>query len=114
MSKPDYQRIQALEAELLGEQPKPVGEFSGYLVLVDSTEREASDRVPVSFSFSIVSAGRLELKINGGPVTLIPTRWGSLRAVAVFGENDANQMPVCTPDVLRVLRPGDTFVVTPY
>jgi hypothetical protein len=115
--KPDYQRIKALELSELGvSEPKAVAELPGYVVLMDSKDREASDRVPVTFTVGAPRQGgvgelKLDIRINGGPIELIPTRFGMVRAMAVF--DDGGTMPACSPDWLHLISPGDTYQINP-
>lgn len=118
MSKPDYPKIAAMERALgiSDPAPPPIGEMTGYVVLMDSQDREASDRVRVTFELGTprqIGPGeiRLDLRIQGGPITLVPTLWGTVRAVAVF--DDGSRMPACYPDRDHAVRPGDTFNIVP-
>ena len=112
MAKADAARIDALERELgiVDPAPKPLAEISGYVVLMDSQEREASDRVSVTFSVRSKRNG-FDLKINSGPITLTPTRFGLVRAMAVLA--DGGQIPACDPDWPQEVHPGWTFTLTP-
>lgn len=116
--KPNRQRIEALEREIgiSGPAPKAVAELAGYVVLMDHKNREASERVRVSFTVGsprpVAGELKLDIKINGGAITLAPTRFGSVRAVAVF--DDGGTMPACNPDRSHAIGPGDTFTVEPF
>lgn len=114
--KADAARIESLERELgIVDAPKPLAEMAGYVVLMDAKDREASDRVRVTFTFGSphYEGGmmKVDIKINEAPITLIPTRFGSVRAVAVF--DDGSQMPACDPDLMQYIRRGWTFTITP-
>lgn len=106
--------IDALERELgitNPTTPKPIAGLSGYVVLMDSKDREASERVRVTFSLGRTEIG-FAVKINGAPLTLTPTRFGTVRAVAVF-DGEEGYMPACDPDTWHRMDPGSTFHLMP-
>lgn len=115
--KADAARIDALERELGISEPalKPLAEVTGYVVLMDSKDREVSDRARVTFTVGpprqVGDELKIDIRINGGSFTLTPTRWGLVRAIAVL--DTGGTMPACYPDWPHQVRSGDTFTITP-
>lgn len=105
--RPDYQRIARLEQELLADPVKTASaRLAGHLVLLDSEGKDASERVPVTVSLRVRS-DRVELRINEAPITLTPSRFGTLRPV-IFYDDGEGWAPACNGDTFD-LREGDTF-----
>jgi hypothetical protein len=109
--KPDPARIDQLERELGISSPVPLAHLPGYVMLIDSEGREASERVPVSFTVGVQN-NRIQIGLFDGPITLTPTRFGMVRAVGVL-EGDEEHFPACHPDLPQEVRSGYTFTIQP-
>lgn len=99
---------------LLCAQPKPLATLTGYAVLHDSKQREASDRVPVTCEVRPprqTSPGNVtvDIRIKESPITLIPTRFDDVVWAVVVLDEDAT-MSIGRSG--QMIRRGDVFTIT--